>query len=250
MIETMDGHNIIYNESNLDSKKVVLLCHGITSSKDEGGFYLDLSKFLEKIEFNTFRFDFRGHGESKISSENATIAGMIIDLNTIINYLNDKYDEIYIIAASFGGSILLLLSQQIEFPKVGKVALLNPVINYESTFTSAIVPWGKSFFPQGGMNFLLKKKEIIILEKNFKFNPEMAIEFYYYKPQDTEWNPSIPMVIFHGKKDQIVSIEDSKYFIRKQSSEQIELVELSKSSHGLEEDIDFVYNKLYNFLDE
>ncbi len=250
MIVTIDGHKIVYDESNTNSKKVVLLCHGITSSKDEGGFYVELSKHLEEIGFNTFRFDFRGHGESKITSENATIAGMLIDLNTIINYLDDKYDKIYIVAASFGASILLLLSQQIKFSKVTKVALLNPVTSYESTFTSANVPWGKSFFPQGGINSVFKKKQIIINEKKFKLNPEMAVEFYYYKPQDTNWNSSIPMVIFHGTKDQTVLIEDSKYFVRKQLPKHMELVELSKSSHGLEEEIGLLFNKLDNFLEE
>ena len=249
MIKTIDGHDIVYEESKTNSKKIVLLCHGITSSKDEGGFFIELSEELEKKGFNTIRFDFRGHGESKIASEDATIAGMLIDLNTILNYLYEKYDDIYIVAASFGASILLLLSQKVSFSKVRKAALLNPVTNYETTFTSTNLPWGKSFFPQEGLNSVFKKKKIIIdNEKKFKFNPEMALEFYYYQPYNIDWDPSIPMSIFHGTKDQIVPIEDSKKFVQKQLSKSVELIELSRSSHGLEEEIDKVFDKLINFL--
>ncbi len=249
MIKTIDGHDIVYEESKINSKKIVLLCHGITSSKDEGGFFVKLSEELEKNGFSTIRFDFRGHGESKIASEDATIAGMLIDLNTILNCLYEKYDEIYIVAASFGASILLLLSQKVTFSKVRKVALLNPVTNYETTFTSTNLPWGKSFFPQEGLNSVFKKKEITIdNEKNFKFSFEMALEFYYYQPYNINWDPSIPMSIFHGTKDQIISIEDSKKFVQKQSSNSVELVELSRSSHGLEEEIDQVFDKLINFF--
>ena len=249
MIKTIDGHDIVYEESKINSKKIALLCHGITSSKDEGGFFIELSEELEKNGFNTIRFDFRGHGESKIASEDATIAGMLIDLNTILNYLYKKYDGIYIVAASFGASILLLLSQKVTFSKVRKVALLNPVTNYETTFTSTNLPWGKSFFPQEGLNSVFKKKKIVINNgKKFEFNPEMALEFYYYQPYNIDWDPSIPMSIFHGTKDQIVSIEDSKKFVQKQLSKSIKLIELYRSSHGLEEEIDKVFGKLISFL--
>jgi uncharacterized protein len=134
-ILTSDGHNIVFIHKNVNSDSVVLMCHGITSEKNESGVYDFFSRQVERLGIDTFRFDFRGHGDSHIPPMETTIAGMIIDLNTVLKYLSNRYDKIYLLAASFGASIVLLLKQNHCFNKILKICFWNPVTDYASTFT-------------------------------------------------------------------------------------------------------------------
>jgi alpha-beta hydrolase superfamily lysophospholipase len=247
LIKTIDNHDIKFLE-NVESKSdVVLLCHGITSSKEEGGFYNDFAEELNKKGLSTFRFDFRGHGESDIKSELITLPGMIADLYAVINFLFAKYDRVSIITASFGSSILLLLMQEKKL-SFNSAIMLNPVIDYGSTFTSTISEWSKSFFPSNGIDNLLSVNNKIVIGENFVLNPLMAIEFYYYKPLNYRWECNTPAIIFHGEKDEIVSIEDSEKFVNNSLSKNLKLIGLKNSSHGLEEDSDEVITTSCDFI--
>ena len=248
MIKTADNHTIAYTEEKVNTSNVVLMCHGITSSKEEGGFYTSFATRLNHAGFSTFRFDFRGHGDSAIPSVNATIAGMIADLNSVINYVSRKYHRTSIIAASFGASILLLLMQQRKV-SVSGVVFLNPVTDYRTVFTARETAWSKSFFPVGGLKEVLRRHEKIRIGDDFFLNPLMALEFYYYTPNSIPWNCDIPAIVLHGTKDQIVPIEDSRDFVKRSNTSFIELIEFSEATHGLEENVSEVTSMSCEFLD-
>ena len=108
---TPDGHNIAAIHKSRGASRVVLLCHGITAEKNEGGLYTSFAQALAEHGLDSFRFDFRGHGESSINSADASIAGMVIDLDTVLSRLSEHYITVDIVAASFGASIVLLLAQ-------------------------------------------------------------------------------------------------------------------------------------------
>ncbi len=57
------------------TRNCIILCHGITVNKEEGGIFTNLAKKLAKVGFAVFRFDFRGHGESEGDSINLTVTG-------------------------------------------------------------------------------------------------------------------------------------------------------------------------------
>lgn len=56
--------NMTSEESNEYSESMVLLCHGLTSSKNSSKLY-HLSSRLEQMGIAAQRFDFTGHGENK-----------------------------------------------------------------------------------------------------------------------------------------------------------------------------------------
>ena len=55
----------ILTKPNKETQKCIVLCHGITYTKEEGGIFTELAKRLADNGFAVFRFDFRGHGESE-----------------------------------------------------------------------------------------------------------------------------------------------------------------------------------------
>ena len=247
MIRTIDSHQISYEEKKL-GKRAVLLCHGITSSKDEGGFYVEMSRILNSQALSTLRFDFRGHGDSFIPSSSATIAGMICDLHKVYMYMAENYSNVSVVAASFGASILLLLMQKFKMVSLNRLVLLNPVTNFGHTFTEVNTEWSKSFFPNGGIDGVLRSRTMIRIGTKHTMSPLMAIELFYYEPEKTAYDISVPTLIVHGRKDNIVPIEDSRAFSENNTTGLISLKEYEASSHGLEEDREEVIEQISHFL--
>jgi predicted alpha/beta-fold hydrolase len=82
----------ILTKPTKETKSCVVLCHGITVDKEEGGIFTKLAKKLANVGFAVFRFDFRGHGESERRSVDMTITGEERDL-----------ENFGILGASFAG---------------------------------------------------------------------------------------------------------------------------------------------------
>lgn len=62
---------ILNKETNND--KIIIMCHGIRGNKEEKGAFIELENRLAINGFNSFRFDFRGHGESRGKDLEVTI---------------------------------------------------------------------------------------------------------------------------------------------------------------------------------
>lgn len=247
MIRTADKHTIAYTEDTVDPSNVVVMCHGITSSKEEGGFYTSLAASLNHAGLSTLRFDFRGHGDSPIPPTNATVAGMIADLNSVINYVSKRYGQTSIIAASFGASILLLLMQRRKVPAKG-VVFLNPVTDYRTVFTARQTAWSRAIFPARGLKTVLSPYRRIRIGDDFVMSPLMALELYYYEPSSVCWSSGVPALVLHGTDDQIVPITDSRSFVRRSHTSYIEMAELPNATHGLDEALRQVMSMSCEFI--
>ena len=151
-------------------KGYVLLAHGINENKNEwGDFYIDIAKELYKKGFASFRFDFRGHGESSGIQKDMTIMGETLDLTASIEQISKRWHgNISIIGMSFGAGPTILYSSQ-KISKIKCLVLLCPVIDYMSTFLNPIVPCAKSTFHKKGYQ-QLNKKGYISLYGDFKLD--------------------------------------------------------------------------------
>jgi pimeloyl-ACP methyl ester carboxylesterase len=89
---------------------------------------------------------------------------------------------------------------------------------------------------------------ILIGEKQFHLNPQMAVELYYYFPSVLAWSPSIPLLILHGTEDNIVSYKDSEIFANQNSNNSVRLITIDGCNHGMQEKIDIVFASTLNFF--
>jgi predicted alpha/beta-fold hydrolase len=128
-------------------EQLVLLCHGITSEKTERGFYTKLSERLSNDNFSVLSFDFRGHGDSAIPFEEATISGMVEDLVQMYLYARQVGYKVSFVCTSFGASIFLLGQSKFHFSPT-RIVFLNPVTDYLTNFVMADTEWGRHFSPQ------------------------------------------------------------------------------------------------------
>lgn len=104
-----------------DYKKIVVMCYGLTSSKE--GRREQLKNIAEKLcndGYKVIQFDWRGHGESSGIDLDVNLTGFQADLTTIIDtYVKDE--EFYMFGFSFGGFAVnqwLYITQNTSVKKV------------------------------------------------------------------------------------------------------------------------------------
>ena len=219
-----DGDKIYYNSQGINLCGIfsrhtgnstygnVILVHGIINDKDEDGNFVKLAKKLNQKGYNVLRFDFRGHGDSEGRSEDVTIAGELVDLETSIQ----KFDELinarprYIIITSSFGAVSLILYTTANSERVDKIVLWNPVLDFERTFLKAETPWGKTFFNQEGYEELKTKGYITVPQTEFRFGKRLIEEFKEIKPYQLLRKFDLPVLTIHGTEDTAVPYSVSK----------------------------------------
>ncbi|KAI8379731.1 Alpha/Beta hydrolase protein [Radiomyces spectabilis] len=96
--ETIVG---ILVEKETYPKKLVLIAHG--EFGDKNSLYQPL--LAEQLPYSTFRFDFRGHGDSHGQTGYANMAEDVQDLHTVADYFENRgYDIMAVIAHSRGST--------------------------------------------------------------------------------------------------------------------------------------------------
>ncbi len=186
-------------------------------------------------------FDFTGHGQSK-SDTNITPAKEISDIKEIFTLVTSNYPQSKIIpiCASHGALMLsIFLDQNPIFVKnIKKIIAWYPCLQYENIFytkqSNKIIP----LIP--GSQELSTKMQSDFEQGLHIFNPwgDLIITSDFYK--DIEKYSSsfletttIPTLILHGNKDNVVPISYSKHLA--QNNKNIILKTINNASHSFEE---------------
>ncbi|XP_078167931.1 putative uncharacterized protein YDL057W isoform X1 [Carex rostrata] len=104
----------VIRKCSTGSKKVVILCHGFRSSKDDNTM-LNFAAALTKEEISNFRFDFSGNGESEGVFEYGHYRREADDLRSVVLYLSQQsYHVIAIVGHSKGGNVVLLYASMYD----------------------------------------------------------------------------------------------------------------------------------------
>lgn len=237
-IKAADGHAVKSKLLSSGSNKLVLLSHGIASNKDEDGDFTKLAENWLAPEFDSIRFDFRGHGESKLSSKDMTVSGEILDLMAVVGWARQRgYPNLYHVAASFGASVALLAASRFRFDDFSRAVFWNPVTSYVNTFLHAKVEWGRTFFDQKSDDELAYREGTRIPESKFTIGPQMVMELLFYKPEEVIWSPDLPLLIVHGDADTYVPHSDAVAY-QKRNRRAVKLHTLSGVDHGFDDKLD------------
>ena len=188
-----------------DSKKIVILCHGYSGNKLEKNSFTALTEQLIKNNFNSFRFDFRSHGESSGLDYEMTISGEIDDLETTIKLLREKgYDEVILLGASFGASIISLIDYN-KYKNVKALISWYGALDYEELATSLFTSDKFEIAKQDGYYTRVKPNG-----KVTRMGLELFNEINKFKPDDNLSKLDLPILFVHGTIDTSVSCEVSK----------------------------------------
>ncbi len=230
------------------SDRLVILSHGITSNKDEGGIY---TRFVDEFlspGFDSIRFDFRGHGDSRMSSRDVTIAGEILDFMAVLQWARaqKKYRQLYHVTASFGCSITLLCAARFDLGCFARVAFWNPVVDYDHTFIHSTVPWGKTFFNQARTDELACREGTPIPQTSFTIGPRMTMEMLHLRPQETIWPKAVPLLVLHGDQDHLVPHADAMDYCKRNKG--VAFRTIAGADHGFGAQIATVYEATRSWL--
>lgn len=223
IIKNNEGESL-YGDLEGDSKNLVILCHGSRGSRNS-----KLFKYLTKNlneKFSLFRFDFSGNGESKGKLENSTYLKDVSDLNSVVEFFISKgYSIFSIVGHSKGGSDVFLY--EMKYPgKVKSLVAFAPRFNLMQSQEYIL-------FKQNEKDFL--KKGFLVYESkngNHKITQEYIEEIDGIKNIKSNFSTKIPMIIFHGNKDEIIPVENSIEFHEKNAESRLEIID--EENHSFE----------------
>lgn len=207
----------------------VLICHGLAGNRiGQHRMYVSLSECLSRIGIASFRFDFRGSGDSEGDFSEMTLKGEVADALRAFEFLtlqeNVDPTRIGVFGRSFGGAIAILAAHR--FGNIKSIALWSPVYDTEQ--------WEEQWEM---INTQTVDEEIRreLLQVNgqlpsidfYKEMFSMNLENEVLSLQD------VPMQLIHGEKDPRVEIEHSEKYakIRQNANAKTEFIKLEHSDH-------------------
>lgn len=186
----------------------VLLVHGITVDKDEGGgMFVRLADQLVVAGFDVVRFSFRGHGSSGGSSVGVTVAGECLDLQAAVEFTRHRFGgRLSVVAASFG-AVATALSLPWLVAGVHRLVFWNPVLDLRRTFLEPELPWGRQNFGASQQR-RLADTGVLAVDGGFELGRVLFAEFEHYRPLEVFMdNAGVAALVVHGDCDSAVSYE-------------------------------------------
>ncbi len=232
------------------SDTCIIMCHGIRAGKEENGNFTKLAKVLNQNKIDSFRFDFRGHGENKSKFDIVTIEGEIIDLETTIENVSKRgYKNIILLGASFGGGIIPLINFN-KYSNIKGLILWYPCLVYNKT----------DLFCEENIKETLEKgffeTKSLRTGKTYIFTKELMMQTTKYKPYEALINNLLPKLFIHGNKDKNVYYES----VEKCANDSInsKLIIIENGTHGfydnenhfkfvLQETLEYIKTIINNF---
>lgn len=207
----------------------VLFCHGLAGHRiGKHRMYVSLSECLSRVGIASFRFDFRGSGDSEGEFGEMTLQGEVSDAVKAFEYLTiqDHVDpnRIGIFGRSFGGAISILAAH--KFGNVKSVALWAPVFDAEQ--------WEEQW-----EMFETHQIDEKTRHELMRINGQLPSIAFYKEMfsmnlrQEVEALNHVPMQLIHGEKDPRVGIEHSEKYVevRKNAKAHTDFIKLEHSDH-------------------
>lgn len=221
--------------------KIIIACHGFGGDKESSAITL-LGEKLQKHNIGVITFDFPGHGKSEVTAEKLTIDNCIMDLESLEDYISEKYPntEIGIFATSFGAYIALLRINQGN-SKYFSTVLRAPAICMDEIFVNALMQEDMETYKNRGYTVL-------------GFDRIMNVPYSYYKELTNNklfevYKENKKMLIIQGTEDDVAPISDTKKFIKELNTEAT-LVEIPGADHRMkkEGELDFAIDEATKYI--
>ena len=205
----------------------VILLHGFPSSgnSSKARYFQERFEGVQRAEFHSFDFN-----PSPRDFEYLTITGMINRLRQYI--LDHNLTNVRIIGSSMGA--LVGIHYSAWFGEVERMLLLAPSLSYAEFEEEKRQDWEEE-----GIMQVVHFGFDLVLPLRYAMNVD---GFQYQNPIA----PSVPTMIVHGKRDDVVPIESSRAYTAAYP-QVVELVEVD-SNHRLKDQMDKIWEYVVSFL--
>ena len=202
-----------YHQGEGDSKNIVILGHGVTGNKDRP-FIVALGDGLAAAGISALRFSFSGNGTSEGKFTDSTISKEVEDLGAVLDVL-DGYTICYV-GHSMGGAVGVLRASTDD-----RIQLLVSLAGMTHTKAFAQREFGDVIPDEG---FMWDEPDCP-LSQAYMDDLTQIDTVVDLSPQIT-----VPWLLVHGDKDDVVPIEDSHDILAK-ADEGAQLITLKGANH-------------------
>jgi uncharacterized protein len=207
---------------------VVLMVHGITSSRDEFGLFSGLASKLAEEKVPSFRFDYRCHGISSVPMEKMTLAGIVNDIEAAANCSMGltKKASVFVVGMSFGGGLSAFWAASTARAVRG-IVMFAPVIDYAEDIL------GKDGVVDGVIRqpyrYDLETTGFVEIE-GVHYGRALLDEVPYINGIEGINRANCDLLIVHGDADSVVPYDSSERFAKLNSK--CQLVNIPGTDHG------------------
>jgi len=213
------------------AKYAVVLLHGITTQKNEyADFFRQFADLLAQHDICSLRIDFRGHGDSTISSRQFSVSSQVLDTLTAAKWLSKtmKLTPVHLIGCSFGSPPAIFASL-LNNSLIGRLFLVCPVLDYDATFLNPKTEWAKSLFNPKTLKAAYTNGTLKMTD-TFSIDVKLLIEMQFIKPFLALQNIVKKCVIVHGKADSMVPFEITRK--RTMGIKNVQVIGIPRMDHG------------------
>lgn len=206
-------------DTDVKSKKAVIMLHGTASNKDEvDNTYVKLAEKLAKEGIESYRFDFIGTGDSKVDYIHYTLSSAQSDALKVIDYARKNHNKIGVVGWSQGGTIALLL----------KDAKIDTMV----TWAGAL-----NMFNAKREKDLVKAKENGFVLETFDWRDPLRLSYQWLYEAKTvnvlEEMKGIkcPILAIAGTKDDVVDPKNAELIVKTSKNKESKVYYIKDANH-------------------
>lgn len=185
-------------------RAAILLVHPITANRS---FYEDEANFYAGHGIATLRFDYRCHGDDKTPMQELSLSGIVNDIDAAFSHMEklagDEVPYRYLMGVSYSGGLTAYWAFH-NANRLSRLFLWAPVINYEDDMTHDAGDWLKSLQEHGYVKY----------PGGHSLGRPLINEMIHINGIQALSSPKIPVLIFHGDKDDNVLISSSEKYCK------------------------------------
>jgi pimeloyl-ACP methyl ester carboxylesterase len=218
-----------YESGASSSDAVVILVHGITSSRDEFGLFSGLAGHLGREGLPSVRLDYRCHGESELPMEAMTLSGIVNDIESAasIGLSQSGASRAHVVGMSFGGGVSAFWAATTDIA-VASVVMLAPVIDYEEDILGQHGAIANGRLTEDAA-MLLARQGYLEMD-GIRYGSALLNELRFISGVVGLRRLTCDSLIIHGDADSIVPFDSSERFAR--MHDRCELVNVPGTDHG------------------
>jgi len=228
---TRDNKKIKYLLSQKNSGITVVFFHGFMSDM-VGAKPKAIQRFCYKNNLNFLKFEYSGHGKSSGEFTKGNISKWTNEAKELINSKIVKKSKLIFIGSSMGSWIALNLFSVFKKRLDGFIGIGSAPEFLENLM------WKK---------FNKKIKKIIMTKKiynlkhgefTYPITKQLILDGRKNKVLNNKINFKIPIILFHGKKDEVVPVSYSRKILKFCQKSEKKLIIIKSGQHSLSRKID------------
>ena len=240
---TLSKRKIKYLFIKKNSQITVVFFHGLMSDM-VGAKPTAIQKFCRKLKLNFLKFEYSGHGRSSGKFIEGNISKWTDEAKQLIKSKIKKDKNLIFVGSSMGSWIALNLFSFFKKQIKGFIGIASAPEFLEKLM------WKK---------FSKKIKKIIMTKKIYHLEhggfiypitKQLIFDGRKNKVLNNKINLKIPIVLFHGAKDEVVPLNFSKKIFEICKKSKKKLIKIKNGDHSLsrKSDLKKIYNELNHML--